>query len=521
MVTPQRQRILWVDDEIDLLRPHILYLEDKGYQVVPVSNGYDALEIAEREEFDVVLLDEMMPGMGGLAVLEAIKQRRPNLSVVMITKSEEEHLMNEALGRKISDYLIKPVNPSQIFLACKKIFEARALERGAAVRTYVEELGRDRGAPLARFAWPDWVEAYLRAARWGLELEAIEETDLQDAHRAQLGEFNRHFSRFASEHYADWIASPPNGRPLLSPEVVPARVLPLLQAGRRAALIVIDCLRMDQWLVFEPLLAGDFRVTTEAACSILPTATPYARNAIFGGLYPRELASEYPDFWREAQADETGKNRFERELLARLLARHGVAEQRIRYAKIASRQDAEEFSRRIGSLSDCDLVALVFTFVDTFTHGRGRDAILAEFAQDGEALRAHLGTWFERSIVRDAIREMGRQGRVVIVTTDHGNIQVRRPARVRADRHASAGVRFKFGKALRAEAEQALLIQEPRRFGLPAGGILKTYLFAKEDYFLIYPTNQHAYERLLRDSFQHGGISLEEMVVPLATLQPS
>ncbi len=514
------RRILWVDDEIDLLRPHILYLEGKGYQVTPVSNGYDALELADRERFDLLLLDEMMPGMGGLAVLEAIKERHPELSVIMITKSEEEHIMNEALGRKIADYLIKPVNPSQIFLACKKIFEAPSLERGTAVRDFVRQLEFERGAPLAGFSWSDWSAAYMRAARWGLELEAIEETDLQDAHRAQLDEFNRHFARFVSEGYREWVAAPASGRPLFSPEIVPARIAPLLQGGGRAALIVIDCLRMDQWLVFAPLLARDFRVTTEAACSILPTATPYSRNAIFSGLYPREIASRFPDFWQEAQIDETGKNRFERELLARLLARHGVAEQRIQYAKIASRPDAEELGRRMGSMADCDLVALVFTFVDTVTHGRGRDAILAEFAHDAAGLRAHLGTWFERSVLREAIREMGRQKRTVIVTTDHGNVQVRRPARVRADRHASSGVRFKFGKALRAESDQALLVEDPRAFGLPAGGLLKTYLFAREDYFLIYPTNQHSYERLLRESFQHGGISLEEMVVPLATLLP-
>jgi len=339
----QRQRILWVDDEIDLLRPHILYLEGKGYQVTALSNGFDALELAEREEFDLVLLDEMMPGLGGLSVLETLKERHPGLPVIMITKSEEEHLMNEALGRKIDDYLIKPVNASQIFLACKKLFEARSLERGTSVRQYVRELGRGRGAPLDRFDWTGWTEAWRRAARWDLELEAIEETGLRDAHRAQVEELNRHFGRFVTAGYAEWLAARA-GRPLLSHEIVPERIVPLLGAGRRAALIVIDCLRMDQWLVFEPVLAEEFRVATEAACSILPTATPYSRNAIFSGILPRDLARQYPDFWREAQGEEgeTSKNRFERELLARLLARHGIAEQRIQYMKIVTRQDAED-----------------------------------------------------------------------------------------------------------------------------------------------------------------------------------
>ncbi|MCK4412150.1 MAG: response regulator [Candidatus Eisenbacteria sp.] len=517
----RRQRILWVDDEIDMLRPHMLYLEGKGYQVTPVANGHDALELVDQETFDLVLLDEMMPGMGGLTVLAAIKERQPNLPVVMITKSEEENLMDQALGRKISDYLIKPVNPSQIFLACKKIFEARDLERGTAVREYVRELDRGRLGLSGRLGWSDWVRAYLRAARWELELDALGEGELREAHHAQLVTLNRQFGRFVADGYADWVAGPGGERPPLSPEIVAARVVPPLAEGKRVALIVIDCLRMDQWLVFEPLLAGEFRIQTEAACAILPTATPYARNAIFSGLFPAEIAARYPQFWQEVQEHETGLNRFERELLVKLLERQGVGAKRVQYAKVVSRQDAEDFRRRVGSYADSDLVALVFTFVDTFTHGRSRDAIVAEFAQDASGLRAHLGTWFERSIVRDAIREMGRQGRRVIVTTDHGNIQVRRPARVRADRRASSGTRFKFGPALRGDSEQALVLETPEHFGLPGGGLMKTYLFAREDFFFVYPTQQHTYERILRDSFQHGGISLEEMIVPLATLDPA
>jgi DNA-binding response OmpR family regulator len=517
---PEARTILWVDDEIDLLRPHILYLRGKGYRVTPVSNGQDALELFEREDFDIVLLDEMMPGMGGLAVLEGIQQRRLGQAVIMITKSEEENLMNEALGRRITDYLIKPVHPSQIWMAIKKVLESRELERGTAVRDYVRERGREPAIPFERLAWSQWTEEYLRAARWELELEAVAEEGLRQAHRAHLAEMNRHFCRFVEAGYRGWVERTPGDRPLLSPEFVPARVVPLLREGRKVALIVIDCLRLDQWMFCEPILAPEFRIRREAACAILPTATPYARNAIFSGLYPREISVRHPEFWREAQQDETGKNRFERELLLQLLAREGLGSKRVQYVKVVSRADAEEFERQVGSYGDQDLVALVFTFVDAFTHGRSRDAILAEFATDAGALRAHLATWFERSVVLSAIRAMGRQGRVTIVTTDHGNVQVNRPAQVRADRETSTGVRFKFGHALNADPEQALRLRDPDSFGLPTDRLMKTYIFAKEDHFFVYPHNRYEHERALRGSFQHGGISLEEMIVPLATLQP-
>jgi CheY-like chemotaxis protein len=519
-MTSGQRSILWVDDEIDLLRPHILYLRGKGYRVTPASNGRDALELIEQEEFDVVLLDEMMPGMGGLAVLEGIQRRRPGLAVIMITKSEEENLMNEALGRRITDYLIKPVHPSQIWLACKKVFESGALARGTAVRDYVRERGREPEVPPEQLGWTQWTEAYLRAARWELELDALREEGLHAAHRSHVAEMNRHFCRFVEASYRGWIERAPGDRPLLSPEVVPQRVIPLLRQGEKVALVVIDCLRLDQWLMCEPLLAPEFRIRRETACSILPSATPYARNAIFSGLYPREIAARHPEFWREAQAEDTGKNRFERELLLQQLARHGASEKRVQYVKIVSRADAEEFERQVGSYADLDLVALVFTFVDAFTHGRGRDAILAEFAHDVGALRAHMATWFERSVVRSAIRSMGRQGRTTIVTTDHGNLQVQRAAAVRADRETSTGVRFKFGHALNCDPEEAVRLRDPEAFGLPTDRMMKTYLFAKEDRFFVYPRNRYEHERALRGSFQHGGISLEEMIVPLAVLQP-
>jgi len=517
----ERQSILWVDDEIDLLRPHILYLESKGYQVTGTTNGFDALDLVEKARFDVVLLDEMMPGMGGLEVLDGIKARRPRLPVIMITKSEEENLMNEALGHKISDYLIKPVKPSQIFLACKKIFEAGALERGATVRDYVRELGEDDDEEADAPGWEGWVNRYRRDLRWELELDRIDEASLRQSHGARIEDLNRRFCRQVEADYPKWLASRDAASPLMLPRVLPERVAPHLKAGRKVALIVIDCLRLDEWLMFEPLLPPEIHVELDVACSILPTATAYARNALFSGMLPREIARVYPEFWIEIpHADETNRNLYEKEMLLGTLRDHGVSRERVQYRKVVRRRDAEELTRQMGSFTDLDLVSLVFTFVDTFTHGRSRDAILAEFAHDAAALRAHLQTWFERSIVLQVIREMARQGRVTMVTTDHGSMQVRRPSLIHGDRQTSSGVRFKFGKALRCRPDDALLVSDPEVFGLPGGGVLKNYVFAKGDCFFVYSKRRHDYERQLRGSFQHGGISLEEMMLPLATLWP-
>lgn len=519
-MTPWRQRILWVDDEIDMLRPHILYLQGKGYRVTGVSNGMDALALIEQEDFDLVLLDEMMPGMGGLAVLAELQERRPALPVVMITKSEEEHLMNEALGRRISDYLIKPVNPSQIFLACKRIFEARGLEHGTTVREYVREFGRAHEEPLESWDWRAWSEEALRVARWDLALDSVAESRLRESLGQRLLELNRAFGRMIGAEYAHWVGSKAENRPLLSPQLLPQKLVPYLHAGQRVALVVVDCLRLDQWLLFESLLSDEFRCEREVYYSILPTSTPYARNAIFSGLLPAEIAERHPEFWAAAQEDETGKNRYERELLGELLKREGLAARRFQYAKVTSHPDAEELLRQMGSYSDLDLVATVFTFVDTFAHGRSRDAIFNEFAQDVAALRAHLRTWFERSALLALLREMARQERVTLVTTDHGSLPVRRAALVGADRHVAGGPRAKRGRSLTVDPEVALRVEDARAYGLPAGGLTETHLFAREDYFFVFQHGRHEHERLLRGSFQHGGISLEEMIVPLATLTP-
>jgi DNA-binding response OmpR family regulator len=516
----QSRRILWVDDEIDLLKPHRLFLESRGYVVVPASNARDALELIERERFDLVLLDEMMPGMGGLSFLEVLQEKRPYLPVIMITKSEEEDLMNQAIGKRITDYLIKPVHPSQIHLACKKVFERREIEREQRVRDYVRDLAQISSLPVSEFAWEDWTQLYLRMVRWDLELLRLEDAALRQTHQDHLASLNRDFCRFVESRYRGWIESAPGGRPLLSPDVVEQRVLPLLREGHKTALVVIDCMRLDQWLALEPLLVEFFDCRLELYASILPTATPYARNAIFSGLFPLDLARRYPDYWLEARDTEFSRNRYEKVLLRNLLERHGLAVDGLQYLKVTNREEAAQVARQAGSLADLDLCAMVFTFVDALSHGRSESELLQELAPDEDALRSHLRTWFAHSTLLQTLRTFAQRGMRVVVTTDHGSVRVRRGIQVRANRETSTGVRYKYGDNLVCDERAAIHLRDPQAFRLPVDGLVKHYLVAKEDYFFLYPNNFRKYERLFRDTFQHGGVSLEEMVLPLATLTP-
>ena len=516
----ETRKILWVDDEIDLLKPHLLYLRGKGYDVVPSSNGRDALDRLSREPFDLILLDEMMPGMGGVDFLDALKEQDPHLPVIMITKSEEEDLMNQAIGRRITDYLIKPVNPSQIWLACKRVFESRDIERNQRVRGYVEDLSRIQTLATDGFDWEDWTRLYLKMVRWDLELLRVEDSTLRQAHLDRLSDLNKEFCRFVEIRYRGWVEQAPRERPTLSPDILEQKVLPLIREGKRVSLVVIDCMRLDQWLVLETLLHDFYQCDLDLYASILPTATPYARNAIFSGLFPMEIARRYPEYWQEAQHTETSKNRYEKVLMKNFLERSGVSTDGLQYVKIYNRNEAIEFARQIGTLASLPLTALVFTFVDALSHGRSQSELLQELAPDEDALRSHLRTWFSHSILMETLQTFAARGVHVVLTTDHGSVMVRRATRVRANRETSTGVRYKFGDNLQCDERAAIHVRDPQSFKLPLDGLVKHYILAKENYYFLYPNNYHKYERLFRGSFQHGGVSLEEMVLPVATLTP-
>ncbi len=516
-----RRQILWADDEVDLLRPHIKFLEQKGFTVTAVPSGEDALTELARRRFDVVLLDEMMPGLGGLATLDAIKARDVAVPIILVTKSEEEALMEEAIGKRISDYLIKPVNPSQVFLACKRVLDAARLQETQRARDYVGEMQRWQSLDTRRLGWSEWVGLALDVARWDVLFDALpEEEGLKQAHQDFRRSLNADFGRFIEHSYGAWVHGA-GDRPPLSTDVFARAVAPHLKRGRRVALVVIDCMRLDHWLTLEPLLEEYFDIQRDHYCSILPTATPYSRNAIFSGLLPAELHRRHPDLWQESTEDDRTKNRFERQLLEFQLERLRARPARpLKYFKIYDAEEAQQVRRQAGAFAGLGLVALVYNFLDILAHGRSESELLQELAPDEAGFRSVMRAWFVHSPLYDLLRALAGQDCTVVVTTDHGAVLAKRAALVHGNRDTSTNLRYKFGLNLNCEAKEAVIVREPMDFMLPDDGVNKNYILAREDYFFVYPTRFHEYERQFRGTFQHGGISIEEMVLPLATLTP-
>jgi CheY-like chemotaxis protein len=520
MPDDNRRRILWADDEIDLLRPHIKFLEQKGYAVTAVPNGEDALAALSGGRFDVVLLDEMMPGLGGLATLDAIKARDLQLPVILITKSEEETLMEEAIGKRITDYLIKPVNPSQVYLACKRVLDADKLQDSQRARDYVDEMRKWQTLDTRRLDWEGWVELAIEVARWDVRFDNLREEGLRQAHLDFRRALNIDFGRYVEEGYRHWVQRA-EGRPLLSTDVVGHAVAPHLKEGRRVIFIVIDCMRLDQWFTLEPLLEEYFDLKREYYCSILPTATPYARNAIFSGLLPAQLRQRHPDLWQENSNDERTKNRYERQLMDFQLERLKITPQKpVKYTKIYDADEAHSTRRQIGSFKDLALASMVFNFIDILAHGRSESDILQELAPDEAAFRSVMKAWFTHSPLFDILRALSTHDSTVVITTDHGAVLARRAALVYGNRDTSSSLRYKFGLNLNCDAKQAVILRKPMDFMLPDDGVNKNYVLAREDYYFVYPTRFHEFERQYRGSLQHGGISVEEMILPLVTLTP-
>lgn len=519
MTEDAKRHILWADDEIDLLRPHILFLEQRGFAVTPVPNGEDALAALSQGRFDVVLLDENMPGLGGLATLDAIKAKDTSLPVIMVTKSEEESLMNEAIGRKITDYLIKPVNPSQVFLACKRVLDAHRIQDSQRSRDYVADMQRWQQLDLRNLDHAGWIDLALEVARWDVRFDATPEEGLRQAHTDLRRGLNVEFGRFVEDRYPGWVHD--RERPALSTDVIERSVVPHLRAGKRVVLIVIDCMRLDQWLTLEPLLEDLFTLDRDYYYSILPTATPYARNAIFAGLLPADIWKQQPNMWQETTNEERTKNRYERQLLDLQLERFGVKPDRgTKYAKIYDADEALQVRRQIHTFSGLPVVSLVFNFLDILAHGRSDSDLLKELAPDESAFRAVMKAWFVHSPLYEIFRSLSSQDCVTVVTTDHGSVLGRRAAQVFGNRDTSTNLRYKYGLNLNGDAKQAVIIRKPLDYMLPDDGVNKNYMLAREDFYFVYPTRFHEYERLYRDTFQHGGISIEEMILPLVTLRP-
>ncbi len=514
-------RILWVDDEIELLRPHILLLMGRGYSVDTATNGEDAVSMVQAGGYDLVFLDEMMAGMGGLRTLAEIKDLRPTLPVVMITKNEEEALMEEAIGSRINDYLTKPVNPSQVLMACKKFLEGKKITGAAVSKDYIQEFNQISSALGRGGDFNEWIDIYSRLTQWAFELDEHPELGLKQMLLDQVKECNLAFGKYIEKQYRDWIAQT-RDRPILSTEVVDKFVIPELQTGKSIIFFIIDCLRLDQWLVMESLLHEYYTISKQYYYSILPTATPYSRNAIFSGSYPSDVELRFPELWEKSEDDETSRNRNEREFLEKLLERRKIIlKPEPKYVKILDAEFGRSIESNIATYSQSRLTSIVVNFVDMLAHGRSDSSLLKEIAPDESAYRTLTRSWFLHSSLFGMLKTLSRNRNVkVLLTTDHGSIRSLRGTKVLGDREASTNLRYKYGRNLKCEDKAAIFVKDPAEYKLPRRGVTVNYIIAKEDYYFVYPTDYHRYLNQYRDSFQHGGVSMEEMILPMVTLEP-
>ncbi|MDE5726672.1 MAG: PglZ domain-containing protein [Duncaniella sp.] len=509
--------ILWADDEIDLLKPHIMFLQTKGYDVETACSGADALEMAGAKEYDLIILDENMPGLTGLETLSRIKMAKPHIPVIMITKSEEENIMDQALGSKIADYLLKPVNPRQILSSIKKNLHSEELVSQQASTDYRQEFGRISGLISSAASLADWMELYRLLTHWEMKLAGAE-TSMDELLEMQRNEANTAFAKYVRRHYEEWLASSPQEAPLMSPRIFKDAVFPLLDAGEKVFFILIDNFRLDQWEAVKPLLTDSFTMKEELYTSILPTATQYARNAIFSGLMPLDIARMFPELWVDEDSPE-GKNLNESPLIATQFERYR-RRCRFSYTKVNDSAGGEKMLREFSNLLDNDLNVVVFNFIDMLSHARTESRMIRELAATDAAYRSLTESWFRHSPALEIFRRIAAKGCKVVLTTDHGTIRVNRPVKVVGDKNTNTNLRYKVGKNLAYNNREVYEIKAPQRFGLPSPNVSSAYIFATERDFFAYPNNYNHFVQYYDGTFQHGGISMQEMLVPLITLTP-
>ncbi|GHE59388.1 MULTISPECIES: PglZ domain-containing protein [Roseivirga] len=514
----QRYNILWADDEIDLLKPHILFLKDRGYDVTPVTSGADAIEAVEQKPFDLVFLDENMPGMTGLETLSYIKGSRPALPVVMITKNEEEHIMEEAIGAKIADYLIKPLNPNQILISVKKLLDNRRL---VSERTNLHYQQDFRNISMKVNDWIDhheWAEIYKKLVYWELEIEGTENKSMAEVLEMQKVEANANFARFVAENYSEWLNNPEADRPLMSHQLLANKVFPALNDSP-AFLIIIDNLRFDQWKIIERDILGYFNLMEETAYySILPTTTAYARNAIFSGELPLAMSRKYPQLWVHDDDSEEGKNNNEEAFLKENLKKHRL-NVKTSYHKIIHANQGKQLNDNFNNLLNNQLNVVVYNFVDMLSHARTDIRMIKELAADEAAYRSLTKSWFLHSPLFDLLRLIADKGLRVMITTDHGTYRVKRPFKIAGDRNVNTNLRYKQGKNLGYHGTDGIFeVRKPEELHLPKPNVSTSYVFATDDTFFAYPNNYNHYVKYYRDTFQHGGVSLEEMIIPFISL---
>ena len=506
--------LLWVDDEIEQLRAHILFLEKKGYEVVTVSNGTDAIDQCMMHSFDLVLLDEQMPGLSGLETLQRIKELHPSLPVVMVTKSEEENIMEQAIGQKIADYLIKPVNPNQILLTLKKNIHRREIETEVTQSQYQQQFQQIALQIMDCTTWQDWIDVYKRLVHWELELSSTD-SQMGEMLQMQKEEANLGFAKFVKKNYMEWITSSTD-RPMLSPDIFKSKVFPLLTAGEKVCLVVLDNFRYDQWRMLAREIGDQFDIDEDLYYSILPTATQYARNAIFSGLMPNKIAEMFPSLWVDEDSEE-GKNLNEEPLIQTQLDRYR-RHNTFSYHKVNTSQDADRLMQLFPQLKKNDLNVVVFNFIDMLSHARTESRMVRELANNESAYRSITLSWFRHSVIADFFRQLAQSDYRVIVTTDHGSIRCTRPIKIVGDRNTNTNLRYKLGKNLGYDSKDLFVIREPQKAQLPSPNLSTSYVFAIGNSFFAYPNNYNYYVSYYKDTFQHGGISMEEMLIPVVTL---
>ena len=512
----EKVRILWVDDEIDLLKPHILFLESKGYDLSTANNGEDALELIGKSDFDIVFLDENMPGISGLETLNRIYDQY-SIPVVMITKSEEEYIMEEALGSKISDYLIKPVNPHQILLSLKKTLDSKRLVNQSVTSKYQKEFREISMALMDVRNLKEWEEIYLKLVHWEVELDKIDSSGMVEILEMQKSEANSQFFKYVKNNYESWLKESED-KPVLSHTLLKEKVFPHLKDSRPSFFILIDNLRYDQWKVLQPVIEEWFKVEEETTfCSILPTATQYSRNSIFSGLTPLGISKRFPHLWKNDH-EEGGKNLHEAEFLEDQLQRLGLGDKKFSYHKVVQKQYGDRLVTQFNDLIKNDLNVIVYNFVDMLSHAKTEMDMIRELAGTDKSYRALTKTWFENSSLLEMLKKISEAGADLFITTDHGTINVGVPSQVIGDKETSSNLRYKTGKRLQYQTKDVMVVENPEDCFLPAANLTSSYIFAKENVFLTYPNNYNHFVKYFKDTYQHGGISLEEMICPFVRL---
>ena len=507
--------LLWVDDEIEHLHAHIIFLEKKGYEVVTVSNGIDAIEQCQQQTFDLVFLDEMMPGLTGLETLQRIKDIQPQTPVVMVTKSEEENIMDQAIGSKIADYLIKPVNPNQILLTLKKNIHRREIVTEVTQSSYQQQYQQIAMQINDCRTFDDWKEVYKKLVRWELEL-SIADSSMTDMLKMQKEEANNGFGKFIAKHYLDWIENKTDDRPLISPEIFKTKIFPAIDQGKKVFLIVIDNFRYDQWRVLSQEIGDMYDIDEDLYMSILPTATQYARNAIFSGLMPLQISKMFPDLWVD-EDEEEGKNLNEGPLIQTQIERFRRHD-KFSYHKINDSAAADKLLKEFNNLHQNDLNVVVINFIDMLSHARTEMKMVRELANNESAYRSITLSWFRHSVLSELFRLLAQTDYEVIITTDHGSIRATKPLKIIGDRNTNTNLRYKLGKNLSYNSKEVFAIHNPAKAQLPSPNLSTSYVFAMGDSFFAYPNNYNYYVSYYKDTFQHGGISMEEMIIPLITM---